>query len=81
MEGAQVVVILLTACLVLFLIVIVALVVIVLRLTLRIKSLMHSTEDMAQNIVGAVSTAKGASVLFNLIKTVIKKGKKGGRRE
>lgn len=81
MDGAQIVVILLAICLILFLVVAITLIVMVLRLTFRIKSLMRSAEEMTQNIAGAVSTAKGATALFALLKAELRKRKKGGRRE
>ncbi|HEU5122010.1 MAG TPA: hypothetical protein VFT59_04125 [Candidatus Saccharimonadales bacterium] len=81
MEGAQVVVILLVACLVIFIAVAVALIVMVLRLTFQIKSLMRSAEEVTQNIAGAMTTTKSATALFGLLKTVIRKKKKGDRHE
>jgi hypothetical protein len=81
MDGAQIVIILLVACLVLFIAVAVALVVMVVRLTFRIRSLMRSTEEAAQNIAGAMSTTKGVAALVTLVKTALQKRKKGRRHE
>ncbi len=79
MDWAQIIVTLLVICLSLFIIVIIALVVTVLRLTVQIRSLMRSAEQVIENVSQAATSAGAMTRLVALVGAMAKKIKRNKR--